>query len=948
MATTIELSGGHQFIDTYDFVTVIGTDGADSITLGQHVLHTTIYDVEAVQGSSGIDSVTLGNSVDFLTISGVEHLAGSNGYDAVALSGTSSFLTVQGIESLTDLTGTSQAVALEGGTNIITVQGIETVQGGYGYDAVILGDGQTALTITGSYAVKEVEAVIGNASFNTLTIQGSSNVTMSSIESVVGDGSYQMVTLTGSSSAVTVNGIEEITGTGGYDAVILAGGINFLTVRGIESLTDVSGASQAVSLSDNSVNLITLNGIEMVNGGSGYDAVTLTGSTGIVTVSGIESLTDLSGKAQKAVLSGYYGNTLTVSGIETVQGGYSGTNVITLASGQSDLTYQNGSSGVRNIIIGNASFNTLTLMGSSSDVNVSSIESITSDSGYHTVRLADGGGTVFVSGPGIREIHGGVGGYEAAILTHSIGNLTVGNLEYLTDWSGTNQTVTLAGDSANILTISGIETVHGGYTDNAVRLGDYQNDLTFISSSNAHSIIGNTSFNTLTLQGGSSTITVSSIESIVSQGSGFDVHLANGGNTVTVAGIDTVAGGTGTDVVTVAPAQSWIAVKNVEVLNGGDGYQTVNLIGSFNQLTINGIEEIYQSWETGGHNTVTLGGTQTSVTVKGNYQIIGNDQYNTVTITGGGDIGVSNVEKVVDQGYPYWNPAQSLTLGSSGNTVSVYNIETIVGGAGYDAVSVAGSNGFTLQVSDVESLASEDGASRSVSIVGNASSMTIQGFSNLSGDSSYQAVHLTGSSTVLTINGIDVLYGTEGSETINVSDGNATLIGGGGGDTFNMPGTVWSPPSHQSIVYTASTDGSAAGVNSGYDTIYNFDAGYDSIAIQTGPLLSEIDKGSSGLTVTNRAGGTVDASGDEIVILTSAVSGSLTDSGYQNFRTALGSLTNDGTASLIVAANNGTDTGIYLVKSNGTGGVGAGEVSLLGLVSGTTGLSADNFSVYNT
>lgn len=944
MATTIELSGGHQLIDTYDFVTIIGTSGADSVTLGANVINATLYGVETVVGSAKrTDTIILGSSTAFLTVSGVESIVGSGGYDAVGLTGTTAFVTVQGIESLTDLSGVSQAVKLEGtynnltvngietvygsnwihdtvtladgqntltignmrggtvdavigntsaniltiqgtnsvavasiesivgdnsyqrvslsnstnvvtisgidqitsgtghdtvyladnqtstivsgvetlidtagtnqfvwlegSTNVVTINGIETIHGSNHHDIVTLGDGQTALTVVGTkddgayYLWPSSITVIGNASFNTLTIEGATNVTVSSIESILGDSTYQTVNMSGSVTALTVNGIDRINGTSGYDTVTLTGGVPTLTITGVESVTDVSGYTQAVNLSG-SLNFVTLNGIETINGGSGYDAVTLTGSVGVLTITGIESLTDLSGNAQTVTITGYNGTDLTINGIETLHSSTLGSgDTITFGDGQSNLAYS--SSFNSDTIIGNAGFNTLTLQSGWGTTKVSSIESVNGASGYNTIGLDNNGGTLFASGNGIAAIEGGTG-QDSVILTGSISYLTVSGIESLSDWSGTNQTVSLSNRSANILTISGIETVYGSSGNDTITL-DGQNNLKFATySGGSDTIIGNAGFNALSLQGTSPSITVSSIESINGTGGTFAVTLADGGNTVTV-----------------------------------------------------------------------------------------ND------------------------------------------------IETIVGGSGYDAVTITGTSWFTPEVSGVESLTSD--GSGSAFITGYAPSVTAQGFSSLSGDSMYQTVHLAGTSAaVLTINGIDVLYGTGGGDTITVSGGTASVIGGDGGDSIILSsGTA----THQGVFFTASTDGSAAGVNSGYDAIYNFETSYDSIGIG-GSLMSEINKGWYDIGITNRTGGTVDASSDEVVLLTATVSGSLVDSGYQNFRTALGSLTNDGGSSLIVIADNGTDTGVYLVKSDATGGVDAGEVSLLGLVSGRTGLGFDNITVY--
>lgn len=740
MATTIQLSGGHQFIDTFDVVTVIGTTGTDSIALGPRIVETTVFNVEAVEGSNNFDTLVLGASVDFLTVSGVENIIGSNGYDAVALAGSQSHLMIGGVESLTDLSGGFQTVQLSGSVNNLTVHGIEQIYGSGGHDTITLGTSQSVLTIAG-YGTGTL-SVIGNASFNTLTIQGTANVAVSSIDAINGDASYQAVTLTGDSNTLTVDGIEKVTGGSGYDAVTLAGSQSYIQIAGID----------------------------LLSGGSGVQTAFLTGSTAFLTVNGIEAI---------------YGDAV------------SGSSTVVLGDGQADIAVQS-----------------------------------------------------------------------------------------------------------------------------------------------VDQVIGNSLENTVYLNSGNKPLRVSGIEHVVGAQFSPNLILGDGGNTTTVSNIGTVIGGLGYDAVTMVGSQQYITVSGIEFLGAGAGFQTAFVADSFALLTVNGVEAVYGTSQ-GGFVSVTLGDEQTSVHVGSIDAVIGNNHDNTVFINGG-FVKVSNIEHAEDGYLDVGGTILSIALDDGGNTLSVTSIETIIGGAGYDAVTETMYDSYN-QISGVESFTATGGGYHSVSVINSIANLTIQGVTSLTGDAAYQSAHLVGSSSHLTIAGIDALYGTAQSDTISVSSGPAMVAGGAGADTITLSDTSWDPSS-QIVAFASGNDGSGGGVNSGFDTINNFDAGNDKIAIQSGTsLFSALDKDGAGLTVASRAKDGVDMSSDEIVVLTTTVSGSLTDSGYQNFRTALGSVVNDQATSVVVAATNGTDTGIYLVHSDYAGGIGASEVSLLGLVSGTTGLTANNF-----
>lgn len=586
-------------------------------------------------------------------------------------------------------------------------------------------------------------------------------------------------------------------------------------------------------------------------------------------------------------------------------------------------------------VIGTDGMDSVSLGPKVAQATVFNVEAVQGSNGFDTLIL--GSSTGFLTVSGVENIIGS-SGYDTVALTGSQDHLTVTGVESLIDLSGGVQTAYLTGSTA-FLTVTGIEMVYGDQVSGSstIVLGDGQADIAVQS---VDQVIGNSLENTVYVNSGNKPLHVSGIEHVVGNQSSPDLILGDGGNTTTVSNIGTVIGGLGYDAVTLVGSQHYITVNGVEFLGAGAGFQVASVAGSFAFLTVNGVEAVYGTSQD-SFVSVTLGDEQTSLTIGFVDEVIGNNHDNTLFINNG-FVKVSNIEHVEDGFLDLGGTTLGIALGDGGNTLSVTSIETIVGGAGYDAVTetMYSSNN---QISGVESFTATGGGYHSVSVTGSIANLSIQGVSSLTGDEAYQSVRLDGSSAHITIAGIDALYGTAQSDTITVSAGPAVVIGGAGADAITLSGSSWDASS-QIVAFASDNDGSAGGINSGFDTIGNFDAANDKIAIQSDtPLFAALDKNGAGLAVASRAKDGVDMSGDEIVVLTTAVSGSLTDSGYQNFRTALGSVANDQAASVVVAATNGTDTGIYLVHSDHVGGIGAAEVSLLGLVSGTTGMTASNF-----
>ncbi|MCG5239862.1 calcium-binding protein, partial [Azospirillum doebereinerae] len=264
-----------------------------------------------------------------------------------------------------------------------------------------------------------------------------------------------------------------------------------------------------------------------------------------------------------------------------------------------------------------------------------------------------------------------------------------------------------------------------------------------------------------------------------------------------------------------------------------------------------------------------------------------------------------------------------VTLGSTGNTIALRDIETLVGSSNSDVVFL-GDIGNTLTVSGV--LIVIGGTATDVVTMGSAGTLITRGVETLVGSSGSDIIRLGDTSNTLSVSVVESLVGGTSSDVVMVTGGSVRFAGGLGVDTV----TLQTSAGTDQIVYTTDGEGGAAGANTGNDVINNFQSGTDS-AVITGALRTFVDRNGSGaLDGATRAQGAVNLATDEVVRLSTVVA-SLADTDLASFRTALGTLTNSSAnANALVLANDGTNTGLYLVvDANGDGQVAATEARLL-------------------
>jgi len=182
-----------------------------------------------------------------------------------------------------------------------------------------------------------------------------------------------------------------------------------------------------------------------------------------------------------------------------------------------------------------------------------------------------------------------------------------------------------------------------------------------------------------------------------------------------------------------------------------------------------------------------------------------------------------------------------------------------------------------------------------------------------------------------------------GDQTITTGAGDDVIIGGAGADAISLVNG-----GNDVVAFTAATDGSAAGNNAGYDEITGFTTTVDKIQFG-GTLFTALDDNSNAaITAVDRAQTNVDATADEMVLLSTALGTTFAaDTSFAAFITAIGAINTGfttGAEVLVVAVDSANNTGIYLITSaNNDATVDAGEVQLLGVVNGTLAASAGDF-----
>lgn len=681
---------------------LVGGNGTDTIRLDNGLATGASSDVKIVlgAGASGIEVITVNDpgtsgsgdvTIDFsgYTASGTltidasaldANSSGGTGLDEVLILTASSLSSSQAL-SVTGGAGTDLLTGGAGNDTITSGAGNDTITGGQGSDSLAGGAGNDVFTYTAlnqSYSTTAdtiSDFTLGSDTFD-ISSGAFSKVAFAGNISTYSNAGTVMANTAGQSStlAVFVQDTKQLWIDWNQDGVLQGGSdllINLPNATGLSGAAFSSGGSAIVgtSAADNLVGtsaddiIFTMNTgaaatIDTVNGGSGNDLLLLNQSTGSA------------------------GDSVVVSGVESIKGGY-GLDYINLSSvaGQTvtltdaDLTGMTvtGSTGADTIIFGGTT-------------------------GGVTIKLADQGGTWTASGST---------GADTLVLVGT--GSSTGTLYGIESFTGTDV-------GSDVLTVGAAGTSMTGIT-----LGS--GDDTLIVSFSTGSLttsggldVGGTGTDTLVLAGTGNTITIDDFEK-VSGSSGADIIVlgATGGMTVTVndaSGGFTLTGSTGTDTVligtgnvgtlTFADAGGGFTASGND-MTGGDsvvfaGSSTTSLV--FNLGTGNDTLTFSGNLNTGnftggvGSDTLILVGTGNNITLEGVETVTGSIGPDTLVFAGAAATGLV------------------FNLGSGSDTLTVSgatNTGSFIGGDGTDTLILAGTGANSFAIDSVETISGATG-----------------------------------------------------------------------------------------------------------------------------------------------------------------------------------------------------------------------------------------------
>ncbi|MGQ0657523.1 MAG: beta strand repeat-containing protein [Chromatiales bacterium] len=948
---------------------------------------------DILNGGDGNDTLNGGDGNDFLTGGiGVDVLNGSLGMnDSVVETRDADFI----------LTNTTLEIGAEGTDTLLGIERAN-LTGGLGDNDFDL----TGWTGTGNInGAGGNDTLLASSTFNiTGTNAGTvDGVTFTNIENLTGQGAADIFAFT-----ATGNVSGTLDGGAGTDTLDYSAYTTFLVTvdllagtatatGGIANFENVTGSADADMLTgDGAANvLMGLAGNDTLNGGDGND--TLSGNANDDTLNGGGDNDTLNGGGDNDTLNGE-------AGIDTLTGGL-GNDFLDGGSGNDNMTGGDGNdsyvldstgdvvteaadegtdtvfASVSYTLLDN--FENLTLTGTSEITGTgnglnnvitgnSADSTLTGNAGNDTL-LDDAGDDVLSGGSGNDTLTGGIGadsmtggsGTDTLVETRDVSfTLTDSTLVIGAEGTDTLATVEVAnltgGAAANSFTVSGwtgsgtLNGSTGTDTVAATKNADFtltnaslvttdgmSMTLTGIEVAN---LTGGAGDNTFTVSGWTGTGTLDGSTNVYTTGdavvaaNNVDFVLTNtllqrsGLGDLTLANMDVanLTGGAGANSFTVS---GWTGTGT---LNGAAGTDTLIASGTFN-ITANDAGNV--------NGDVTFSNIENLTGGTGNDSFVFGNGFG-VTGTIDGDAGTDTLN--------YAAYTTAVTVDLSANTAtgvggSALNIENVTGGSAGDTLTGDGSVNVLSGGGGADTL---DGGAGADTLAGGADTDT----ADYSGSASGVTVDLTagtgmgGDAGGDTLTGIENLTGSNNSDTLT-GDANANLLSGGlggdiltggaGADTLSLGAA---DGASDLVRYTATTDGAAAGANTGQDTIQQFEAGTDVVlftdAFNGGAAdLDDIISDDTFQFQTNAAANF--SFTHEALLLTSAVGltdADLTQAGFVNVRdfinASLGGVTAATGDDALIAVQGSSDTAFYyyLEGSTSPNFINASELTLLGVV----------------
>jgi len=836
-----------------------GINGQKVIIQGDGTI-TALFDIETYQlndDSTNARTITIGpaalnliadNANDTITVNAVA-LAQNESLTISAES--SSNLVVNNLVGNVDafyLTGTltvTTANAADDGIDIVTGTSATQINlaAGVGSDSVSINANalanNTVLTINsggGSAGGVNVTNLSGdlnvsNPASGTIVIALKDNVVDDTINIAAGATSL-VLTNVANSDTVTVTGFlgsnffGTTTGIGRFNIAMGLSTTSIVTGTGDDTLTfaagtgltsadsvDANGGSDKVALTGNtavaSTNFNSVRNIEVITLENTNTTVSITTLDTLVSAGSVLTLSNV---ANSGILT--FNGSAETDGSFNITGG-SGNDVITGSLGNDVLNGSVGndsiSAGLGNdTLVGDAGNDTFTFV---SVTGLTNADSVDGGAGTDTVTLT--GNTAFAASNYFDNVK-------------NIETITLGNTNTLINIVTQDALVA----AAATLTLSTRNT--GGMIFNGSAELDGKFSITSTGTSN----------DTITGGAGADNILAGLGTDILSGGAGNDFFTFASVTGLTNA--DSVDGGTGTDTVTLSGNTAFAAsnyfdnVSNIETITLGNTSTVVNITTLDTLVAAGAILTLSNSINTG---ILTFNG---SAETNGAFTITGGSGNDVITGGSGNDSlagGTGN---------------DTLSGGAGNDTftfVSVTgltNADSVDGGAGTDTVALTGNNAFAASnyfdnVSNIETIVlSNSTTAMNITtldtLVAASATLTLSLSNSVVGNLTFNgSAETNGAFKITGGGGNDVITGGSGNDTLAGGLGNDTLSGGAGNDTLSSDsgidnfsgesgadnitlGNSANDNVQQTVIYNASSDGAASGVNTGWDSITQFDA----------------------------------------------------------------------------------------------------------------------------
>ena len=836
-----------------------GINGQKVIIQGDGTI-TALFDIETYQlndDSTNARTITIGpaalnliadNANDTITVNAVA-LAQNESLTISAES--SSNLVVNNLVGNVDafyLTGTltvTTANAADDGIDIVTGTSATQINlaAGVGSDSVSINANalanNTVLTINsggGSAGGVNVTNLSGdlnvsNPASGTIVIALKDNVVDDTINIAAGATSL-VLTNVANSDTVTVTGFlgsnffGTTTGIGRFNIAMGLSTTSIVTGTGDDTLTfaagtgltsadsvDANGGSDKVALTGNtavaSTNFNSVRNIEVITLENTNTTVSITTLDTLVSAGSVLTLSNV---ANSGILT--FNGSAETDGSFNITGG-SGNDVITGSLGNDVLNGSVGndsiSAGLGNdTLVGDAGNDTFTFV---SVTGLTNADSVDGGAGTDTVTLT--GNTPFAASNYFDNVK-------------NIETITLGNTNTLINIVTQDALVA----AAATLTLSTRNT--GGMIFNGSAELDGKFSITSTGTSN----------DTITGGAGADNILAGLGTDILSGGAGNDFFTFASVTGLTNA--DSVDGGTGTDTVTLSGNTAFAAsnyfdnVSNIETITLGNTSTVVNITTLDTLVAAGAILTLSNSINTG---ILTFNG---SAETNGAFTITGGSGNDVITGGSGNDSlagGTGN---------------DTLSGGAGNDTftfVSVTgltNADSVDGGAGTDTVALTGNNAFAASnyfdnVSNIETIVlSNSTTAMNITtldtLVAASATLTLSLSNSVVGNLTFNgSAETNGAFKITGGGGNDVITGGSGNDTLAGGLGNDTLSGGAGNDTLSSDsgidnfsgesgadnitlGNSANDNVQQTVIYNASSDGAASGVNTGWDSITQFDA----------------------------------------------------------------------------------------------------------------------------